>query len=226
MSKVTVFICEDNDIVRLGLLAALGKNEEIDVVGSAGSATDTIQLVPLLQPDVLLVDVDLPDGEGIELTKQIKQSCPQTNVLVLTGSEAPEALFAAMGAGAHGYCSKKSPVTLLVLAILATRAGAAWFDPSVAVHLLHSYKTNDGQSQTRKVMRREAADGGIRLSVREREVLHLLCEGLSNRQIGERLVVSSETVKSHVARIMEKLDVGDRTQAAVKALRVGLLDAV
>jgi len=218
---ITVFIVEDHEMVRLGLKAGLERSEGFVVAGEAEDGLEAVEAVFRIKPNIVLMDIGLPSMDGIEATLRIKNRYSDVRVIMLTAQQDDNGIFAAFAAGADGYCLKGAPISRLTLAIRTVMDGAAWLDPAIAGRVLREpakmaisaaatpEKTSEGEN--------------IVLSDREREVLNLVADGLSNPEIGKRLYVSAETVKTHLRRIMEKLVVDDRTQAAVKALRQGLL---
>lgn len=215
-------LVEDHEITRMGLKLTLEQHTGIQVVGQAEDGAEGISLVERLKPSVVLMDIGLPRLDGIEATRAIKQSAPQTRIIMLTSHDNDRDIFAALSAGADGYCLKETATRQLALAIATVSEGAAWLDPGIAARVLKASAVS-GLAESNK--QSEPAEGKTtsRLSQREVDVLKLVVEGLSNQQIAEKLVLSIETVKTHMRRLMEKLAVSDRTQAAVKAMREGLL---
>lgn len=208
---------------------------DITIVGEAADGKKGVDAVAELKPNVVLMDIGLPAIDGIEATDQIKKNTPGVRVIMLTSHDNDRDVFAALSAGADGYCLKETPTQQLVLAIRAVADGAAWLDPGIASKVLRASVA--GHTPTTIAPPQAGKDGGAtkdgalssgdakvaRLSQREIDVLKLVVEGMSNQAIAEKLFVSVETVKTHMRRIMEKLAVSDRTQAAVKAMREGLL---
>lgn len=227
-TKIKVLVVEDHEITRVGLRLTLEQSTEIEIVGEASDGHEALDAAKQLHPAVVLMDIGLPTVDGIEATAQIKKTFPSMRVIMLTSHDNDRDIFAALGAGADGYCLKETSTTQLVLAIKTVADGAAWLDPGIATKVLRASvvggttpatpATTDGASG-----KAEAKPSGPKLSQREIDVLKLVVEGLSNQAIAERLYLSVETVKTHMRRIMEKLAVSDRTQAAVKAMREGLL---
>jgi two-component system, NarL family, response regulator LiaR len=219
--RIKVLVVEDHEITRVGLKLTLEQSDELEIVGEASDGKQAVDSAAALSPNVVLMDIGLPIMDGIEATGQIKKLLPSARIIMLTSHDNDRDIFAALGAGADGYCLKETPTSQLVLAIKTVADGAAWLDPGIASKVLRAsvmgaVPTGSGS----------AADGkrsSAKLSQREIDVLKLVVEGLSNQAIAERLYLSVETVKTHMRRIMEKLAVSDRTQAAVKAMREGLL---
>jgi DNA-binding NarL/FixJ family response regulator len=212
-----VIVADDHLLTRAGLRAVLTGDSDFDLVGEAANGGEVIALCRSLRPDLILMDVRMPDMDGVEATRAIKRACPLTTVLILSMFEDPELLLAAVRAGAAGYVLKGSSEAALRAAMSDALAGNFPIDP----HLV------------RDVMRRVAADTTASvavaepdlLSAREHQVLVLLARGYTNREIAEQLVITPSTVKVHVEHILAKLGVSDRTQAAVQAIELGYITA-
>ena len=213
---IRVLICDDQWIVCEGLEAILDADPEIEVVGVAHDGAEALDLVRRAKPDVVLMDLKMPIMNGIQATERIAQESPQIKVLVLTTYGADEWVLDAIHAGAAGYLLKGTPRNALIAAIKGTVAGETHVDPAVAGALFDQIakRTPPPASPTL----------ANTLSEREMDVLRLLAHGLSNADIAERLHLSPGTVRNYVSTILSKLDVTDRTQAAVLALRYGLAD--
>lgn len=215
---ITVVIAEDQELSRIGIRATLHGIPGVTVIGEATNGLEAVELAASLTPDLVLMDLAMPVKDGIDATREIKQAFPDTRIIVLTAHDSDRYVFAALGAGADGYCMKSTRSIQLAVAIESVMEGAAWLDAAIARHVLRAAANV-----------RSAPEGAAKkhtdyqLSQREMEVLELLAEGLTNQQIAFRLVVTSETIKSHMKRIMAKLFVSDRTQAAVKAMKEGLI---
>jgi DNA-binding NarL/FixJ family response regulator len=212
---VRVLICDDQDVVCEGLSAILKTASGVQVVGVAHDGAEALELVPEVQPDLVLMDLKMPGMNGIQATRHIRAQYPQVRVLVLTTYDADEWVFDAIRSGAAGYLLKDTPRDQLVKAIRGTASGKTHVDPNVAGKLFAQVAQAPAAADTR------VADS---LSEREREVLGLLARGLSNADIAARLCLSEGTVRNYVSSIFGKLDVSDRTQAAVMAIRYGLVD--
>ncbi|MFN6570588.1 DNA-binding response regulator [Nostoc minutum NIES-26] len=236
MSEIKVVVIEDHNLTRIGLRAALQTEAEIKIVGEAANATDGLQLLKALKPDVATIDIGLPDMDGIELTRQYRQ-CQQENpeyttkLLILTMQNSEEAVLAAFGAGADSYCMKDIESEKLVDAVKTTYTGSPWIDPAIADIVLRQVREDNvsGGASTKRVMI-EGLDPELEktietsaLTQRETEVLELIVAGCDNAEIANRLYLTVGTVKTHVRGILGKLCVADRTQAAVRALRAGLV---
>jgi DNA-binding NarL/FixJ family response regulator len=194
------------------------------VVGEAEDGKATVKKVAELKPHVVLMDIGLPLMDGIEATCKIKEEVAGTRVIMLTSHDNDRDIFAALSAGADGYCLKEVSGSQLVMAIRAVADGVAWLDPGVASRVLRAVAAVPPSAQSGDDGSPKQASPGLSpLSQRELDVLRLVVEGLSNQEIADRLILSVETVKTHMRHIMEKLAVSDRTQAAVKAMREGLV---
>ena len=213
---IRVLICDDQVVVTDGLEMILAADPDIEVVGMAHDGAEALELIPDTHPDLVLMDLKMPGVNGIQATREIKQRYPEVKVLVLTTFGEDEWVFDAVRSGAAGYLLKGTPRAELVAAIKGTAAGETFIDPSIGGTLLsHVAKTTSQQDTT------ITAD----LSERELEILKLLASGLTNTEIAERLFLSKGTVRNYISAILTKLDVEDRTQAAVLAVRHGLADS-
>jgi DNA-binding NarL/FixJ family response regulator len=217
---IRVVIVEDYKLTRIGLCAILKDYEEIKVVGDAEDAEHGIRMIETLRPDVVLMDLGLPGMSGIDATQQVKAFDDTIKILIYSSHEGEEEVIAALGAGADAYCVKDNSVETLVNTIKLVVEGGAWLDPSIAGIALDIFRKPHGPDE-------EISPGKVitevKLSERELEVLTLLVEGMSNVEIAERLIISPHTAKEHVCNILHKLSVHDRVQAAVKAIREGLV---
>jgi two-component system, NarL family, response regulator LiaR len=207
---IRLVIVDDHSVVREGLRAFLRLQEGIDVVGEAAGAEEAIRIAAAASPDVVLLDLVMPDGDGIGAIRRLREVAPGARVLVLTSFADDAQIFAAMAAGAAGYLLKDVDPGALAEGIRDVHAGRPALHPSVAARLMRR-----GGSPP-------PAHGDI--TAREHDVLRLVVEGLPNKQIAQRLGIGEKTVKTHVSRVLAKLGVEDRTQAAVLAIREGLVD--
>ena len=219
MEKIRLVLIEDEDLMREGLREALlTADDRFQWEGDAANGQSGLALITKTRPDVAIVDIGLPGMNGIEITQQIKAepSNQQCRVLILTSKNSEETVLAAFAAGADAYCMKDSHTKLLVEAIRAIHEGFAWIDPAIARIVL---------SQP-PAIRPPSSDVVIRnpLTERELQVLQLIVNGGSNADIAEELYITVGTVKTHVRNILNKLSADDRTEAAVRALRSGLVD--
>ncbi len=243
MSRIRVVLIEDHDLTRIGLVAALEQVEGIEVVGDAANARRGLQVLAATQPDVAIVDIGLPDMDGIELTQRFKQSQegspnPKTKVLILTMHKSEDSVLGAFAAGADSYSLKDVSLENLVQALRLTNEGDSWIDPAIArVVLQQARKIELGEPSqspeeepppTRVIDSLEPEYQQMLetypLTDRELEVLELIVAGCNNAQIADKLYITIGTVKTHVRNILNKLCVDDRTQAAVRALRSGLVE--
>jgi NarL family two-component system response regulator LiaR len=209
-ATIRLLIVDDHAVVRQGLREFLRLQEGIDVVGEAASAADAVEVAATTSPDVVLLDLVMPDGNGIGALRRLIEVAPGVRVLVLTSFADDAQIFAAMAAGASGYLLKDIDPQALADAIRDVHAGRPALHPTVAARLMR-------QGSTARIAHDD-------LTAREREVLRLMVEGLANKQIAQRLGIGEKTIKTHVSRVLAKLGVADRTQAAVLAIREGLVD--
>ena len=208
-SPITVFLLDDHEIVRRGLIDLLQATPDIVVVGEAGTAADALHRIPAVRPRVAILDGRLPDGSGIDVCREIRSNLPEVTCLILTSYDDDEALFAAVMAGASGYLLKQIGGRSLTDAIRTVAAGRSLMDPAVTGRLLERLRNPATTDQ------RVAS-----LTVREREILDLIADGLSNREIGQRLFLAEKTVKNYVSALLAKLSMQRRTQAAVLGAEV------
>jgi two-component system, NarL family, response regulator LiaR len=212
---IRVVVCDDQDVIREGLRAIVGTAPGLEVVGVAADGDEVIGLVERTHPDVVLMDLNMPGVTGVQATRVLREKFPAVKVLVLTTYDAEEWVFDAIRAGASGYLLKDAPRADLISAIEGTASGKTFVDPSVAGKLFT-------QVATRTVVRDTTLANA--LSERERDVLRLLAQGLTNSEIAGRLFLSEGTIRNYVSAILEKLGVSDRTRAALLAVRHGLVD--
>lgn len=216
-ARITVAVVDDQRLVREGLLTMLRLMPEVEIVGAAGDGLQALELVAERRPAVVLMDLRMPRCDGVEATRRILDEYPSTRVVVLTTYADDESIFGALQAGARGYLTKDAGPEELLRAIQTVHAGQALLDPIVQTRLLDRF----GKGPPRPAS--PAPDG---LTPREMEVLGLIAQGLSNRQIQERLSVTEATVKSHVNSILAKAGLRDRAQAVSYAFRNRLTGAV
>jgi DNA-binding NarL/FixJ family response regulator len=208
-----VIICDDQAIIRDGLEMLLKLEKDIEVLGQAQDGAEAVDMVKKAQPDLVLMDLKMPGLNGIEATRQIRSHYPQVKVLVLTTYDDDEWVFDAIRAGASGYLLKDTPREEVIKAVKGTAAGKTFVDPAVAGKLLHQVADKQVQPSTLLT---------DKLTEREVDVLRLVARGFNNADIAERLHLSEGTVRNHVSAIFAKLEVADRTQAAVIAIQHGL----
>ena len=212
---INVLICDDQPIVCEGLQTILHASPEINVLGTAHDGSDALAMLEQLQPDVVLMDLKMPVMNGIIATRKIRQKYPHIRVLVLTTYDDDEWIFDAIRSGAAGYLLKDTPPADLIAAILGTAAGKTFLDPDIAGRITASYREQVPVS---------SPPTNLQLSPRELDILALLAQGLSNADIAQQLFLSDGTVRNYTSEIFKKMGVSDRTQAAVLALRFGLVD--
>ncbi len=218
--EVRVIIIEDYKLTRVGLRYALNEIENINVVAEAQNAEIGLELIKKEKPDVVLMDLGLPGVNGLEATAQVKTISPDTKIIILTSHDREEEVIASLGSGASGYCLKDiDPITLSGV-IKNVAKGACWIDSNVA-HL--ALKVFPKPENTEIMSVNHSNETKTRLTERENEVLKLLVQGKSNTQIAQELIVSVHTAKAHVCSILQKLCVDDRVQAAVKAIKEGIV---
>jgi len=199
-----VLLCDDHEVVREGLRTMLSRREDMAVVGEAGTMAEAIEAAAKAKPDVVIMDVRLPDGSGVEACRAIREARPETRVIMLTSYADDEALFASIIAGASGYLLKQTRGQAVVDAIQAVAAGRSLLDPDVTGKVLERVRKG-----------REQEDPKIAsLTEQERKVLEQLAEGKTNREIGTVLFLSEKTVKNYVSRILDKLGLSRRAEAA------------
>lgn len=215
MGKIRVMIADDHAILREGLTALLALSDNIEIVGSASSGKEVIDLVPKLSPNIILMDVAMPVMDGIETTRYVTSTFPHVQVIILSQHENREYITSAIKAGASGYILKKAVSSDVISGIEAVHAGGYFFQPIVAKTVIEDYldRLKDDQSK----------DDFDRLSEREKEVLKLIAEGRPSSDIAEKLFISVKTVLGHRTNIMEKLDIHNRTELVKYAIRRGII---
>lgn len=210
----TILIVEDDPMMQLGLKHILNQQPHLTVVAQAVNGNEAVSVALQHQPDIVLMDIDLPGIDGIAAVQQIRVALPDTRILMLTHYTNPTQVMAALSSGAHGYCVKGTKAEQLLLAIATVQEGGSYLDPKIADCVLQNLKTPPPDSY---------ANDDIKLTEREMQVLQQLVEGKSNKQIAAQLGMSVHTAKGHVEMIIAKFEASDRTHAAVKALRLGLV---
>ena len=200
---VRVLICDDHEVVREGLRGLIGRQEGMTVVGEAGTVAEAVEAAARAKPDVVIMDVRLPDGSGIEACRTIREARPETNVIMLTSYADDDAVFASIIAGAQGYLLKQTRGQAVVDAIRSVAAGRSLLDPDVTGKVLERVRKGRDEDPALES-----------LTEQERKVLAGLAEGKTNREIGETLFLSEKTVKNYVSRILDKLGLSRRAEAA------------
>jgi NarL family two-component system response regulator LiaR len=212
--KIRVYLADDHELVRRGLVALLDTDETITVVGAGVDGVEAVRHVEELQPDVILLDLQMPRKSGLEAIEEIRGKNPDARILVLTSFGDDDKVFAAVQAGALGYLLKDSSPEELVQAINDVCAGTPFLDPEIALKVI--------QELNRPLANRRPTEDP--LTPREIEILRMVSRGLTNNDIAEILVVSERTVRTHISNILGKLHLANRTQAALYALRKGIAD--
>ena len=211
---IRVVIVDDNELLRAGLLTVLGSDPEISVVGEADSGPAGVREALAQQPDLVLMDVEMPGGDGITATRQIVDAAPQIRVLILTMFDLDDYVVTALRAGASGFLLKTTDPQGLIRAVKEAAAGNTTLGPTVLARLVNSYVAQNTPTQT--------VPGLADLTSRELDVLRSMARGLSNAEIAAELFLAETTVKTHVTRVLAKLGVRDRVQAAVLAHQAGV----
>ncbi len=206
---IKVFLLDDHEVVRRGVAALLSAEPDLDVVGEAGTADQALARIPALKPDVAILDVRLPDGDGVTVCREIRSKMPEVACLMLTSFADDDAMFDAVMAGAAGYVLKQIHGTDLVGAVRTVASGQSLLDPRSTARMLERLR----EQANRK-------DPLSALSDQERRIFELIGEGLTNRQIGERMYLAEKTVKNYVSNLLAKLDMQRRTQAAALAAQL------
>src|SRR5580704_5894440 len=205
---IRIFLLDDHEVVRRGVRDLLEVEEDLVVVGEAGTAEQALARIPAAKPDVAIIDMRLPDGNGVEVCREVRSRNPEIQCVVLTSFADDEALFDSIMAGAAGYLLKQIKGNDLVDALRRVAAGQSLLDPSVTARVLE--RLRNGSPQDERL---------ARLTEQERKILDLIAEGLTNRQIGERMFLAEKTVKNYVSNLLAKLGMERRTEAAVFATR-------
>ncbi|WP_141576802.1 response regulator transcription factor [Actinomadura sp. WMMA1423] len=206
---IRVFLMDDHEVVRRGVAALLSAEDDIEVIGEAGTAAEALARIPAVRPDVAVLDVRLPDGDGVSVCRELRSQLPELACLMLTSFDDDDALFEAVMAGASGYVLKQIHGSDLVGAVRTVATGQSLLDPRSTARMLERLRT-----------RQEKSDPLKGLTEQERHILELIGEGLTNRQIGERLFLAEKTVKNYISNIFAKLGMSRRTQAAALAAQL------
>ncbi|PZM84100.1 MAG: DNA-binding response regulator [Candidatus Melainabacteria bacterium] len=242
---IRILLVEDHALTRVGIKTVLKRESDLIVVGEASNGEEAVREAALLKPDVILMDVGMPIMDGIQASKKIIESGSNAKIIMLTQHDNDQDVMASFTAGASGYCLKDVEDSRLYMAIRTVKAGDAWLDTAIASKVLKLYSQQPASPQVPAATGEENQDAKLTdnagkrdlqeechvpdrpyvepLSTRELEVLGLIVEGLSNQQISDKLFISLPTTKTHVRNILNKLSVDDRTQAAVHALRRGIV---
>ncbi|GAB4454889.1 MAG: response regulator transcription factor [Anaerolineae bacterium] len=212
VNPIRILVADDHPVVRDGLVAILGTQPDFEIVGEAGTGAEAVERARELRPDVMLLDLEMPELDGVEVLRRLSQSNPEVRVIVFTAFDTDERILGAVQAGAQGYLLKGAPRKELFDAVRVVHAGGSLLQPVVASKLLRQV------SHPAQVNEAEA------LTLRELEVLRLVAQGLQNKEIAVALVISERTVKFHVSSIMGKLGAGNRTEAVRLAAQQGLIE--
>ncbi|MBO9394533.1 response regulator transcription factor [Caldilinea sp.] len=215
--RIRILVVDDHTLFREGLMALLSRTRDLEVIGSAANGVDAIMQATALLPDVILMDIQMPEMNGIEATQQILQIRPETSIIVLTMMENEDAIFAALCAGARGYILKGADKAEVLKTIRAVASGEALFGPVIARRLVNLFQSHNITSPVAM-----PASPFPDLSEREREILELIAQGYTNQEIAARLHITSKTVSNHISHIFNKLQVVNRAQAIVRARQAGL----
>jgi DNA-binding NarL/FixJ family response regulator len=205
---IRVFLLDDHEVVRRGLREMLEAEDDMEVVGEAGSAEEAFGRIPATTPQVAVLDVRLPDGDGVEVCREIRARHPEISCIMLTSFSDDEAVYASIMAGASGYLLKQIRGTDLVAGIRKVAQGQSLLDPTVTTRILERLRRKDDKDELSS------------LTDQERNILELISEGLTNRQIGERMFLAEKTVKNYVSNMLAKLGMSRRTEAAAYAARL------
>ena len=211
MSKTKILMAEDHKLMRVGLKSILEDYEDLDVIAEAETGVEAVKLAKELKPDVILMDIGLPELDGIQATKKIKEFDNNTKIIILTSHSDENEVNSAINAGANAYALKDIKTEYLIMVLRSVKDGAVWFDPNVA----HLVKKNGSRADFKA--------NHANLTEREYEVLKLIVDGKSNQEIANELKISEHTAKAHVCNIIQKMLVDDRTQVAVKAIKENLI---
>ncbi|MBU2534921.1 MAG: response regulator transcription factor [Chloroflexota bacterium] len=213
MDKIKILLVDDHAIMRDGIKALLGIYDDIEVIGEASAGREALEMTRELNPDVVIMDISIPGMDGLEVTHRLTKRNPKVKVIILTQHDNKEYILSTIKVGAAGYIPKKALGSDLVSAIRAVRGGDSFLYPSAARALIDDYRKQA-----------EQPDIYESLTEREREILKLIAEGRTSREIAEALYISQKTVQGHRTKIMEKLDLHNRTELIKYAMRKGLVD--
>ena len=213
--SIRVLVADDQSMVRAGFRMLLGGEPDIDVVAEAGNGLEAVEKAARFRPTVVLMDIRMPELDGLEATRRILAADPAARILILTTFDLDQYIFEALNAGASGFVLKDDPPEQLISAIQTVAAGDALLSPSVTRRVIEQFT---------RIPRPAPPQELDELTARERDILRLIAEGLSNAEIGERLYIGETTVKTHVTHVLQKLNLRDRVQAVVLAYQSGLVD--
>jgi len=220
---IKVLLADDQTLIRQGIRLLLEIEADIQVVGQAANGKEALEQVEATHPDVVLMDVRMPELDGVEATRQLAARFPEVKVIILTTFEDDETVFEGLKAGARGYLLKDISSEEMAKAVRRVAAGEALIEPRITRKVLAEFSRMATASESRSPGMNKTDGPAIALTEREREVLNALARGLSNREIAEQLVITEGTVKNHVSSLIDKLGVRDRTQAILKGQELGLI---
>jgi two-component system response regulator NreC len=227
MKKIRLLLVDDHEVIRVGLRTFLQTQADFEVVAEAGNGEEAVSRAIESHPDVILMDISMPGIDGMEATRRLRVLCPESLVLALTVHDDKQYLMQMLAAGASGYITKQAAADELVEAIHTIASGNVYLQPALARWLLEDYQRLTRQSQSAPSISPEATDGNVIglevLSLRERQVLEMIAQGVSNQEIGTHLALSHKTIARHRERIMKKLNMHSRTELVKFAIRTGLV---
>lgn len=225
MPTLTLLIADDHELFRTGTAQLLASKGDFQILGEAENGADALRLAQERHPDVVLMDIDMPVMNGIQATQAIKTQFPEMLVIMLSSIQSQNEVLSALASGANAYCNKDISTERLIQVIEMVKEGALWIDPSIAQLILAMFPKQPTVSQlpSMEPETTTAASQELGLTQRELDVLACLVQGLSNTEIASQLSISTHTVKTHICKLLEKLSVTDRTQAAIKALQNGIV---
>jgi len=220
---INVLLVEDHELYRMGLSMALEKAGDINLVSEASDGVDGVKKAREYSPNVILMDIGLPNMDGIEATARIKEFLPEAKILILTSRNGEQDVLGAFAAGADGYVMKGATPEQTITAIKAVNEGVGWIDPAIAKVVFSSIGKSSSPSLASNGVTNDRTKNSYGLTERELDVLELMVDGLSNPQIAEKLIITRATAKAHVHSILQKLCAATRTQATVMAMKEGLV---
>mgnify|MGYP005785817403 FL=1 len=215
--SIKILLVEDHELTRKGIAYSLKTFPDIEIIGDVDNGKKAVDFISSKKPDVILMDIAMPVMNGIDATKKINEEYPDIKIIMLTSINEKQSVLSAFHSGANAYCMKDIKSEELINIIKAVMTGAVWIDPNIARYVLDILQTTGIPAENK------TPNNIFNLTAREREILKLIAEGRSNKDIAEKLVLSLHTVKNHVKNIIQKLAVDDRTQAAILALKENLI---
>lgn len=221
-STIKVLVADDQKLFREMLIDHLRQEADIEVVGEADSGADTLEKARRLSPDILLLDIQLGDMDGLEVTEKVKAGVPNVKVVLLTGFHNEEYIYRGFQVGASGYLSKDTSLERVLDAVRRAYEGDALLEPMTTTRIIREFDRRDRQGERASRPEPAAEDKTPKLTPRETEILTLIADGKSNQEIAERLFISEYTVKTHVSNLFRKLGINDRVQAVLHAFKIGL----